>query len=215
MLKAETIARVDELISRYPALSRCKDSLDAALNMLCESFRNGHKLLTCGNGGSAADAEHMVGELMKGFLLPRTLGDDLYARMQEICPDEANYFRDNLQGALPAIALVDQIALNTAFANDQAADLSFAQQVLGLGKEGDVLIAITTSGNSANVLYAVQMARVMGVRTIALTGSTGGKVKSLADISICVPEDETYRIQEYHLPIYHMLCLALEQEFFG
>lgn len=215
MLKAETIARVDELISRYPALSRCKDSLDAALNMLCESFRNGHKLLTCGNGGSAADAEHMVGELMKGFLLPRTLGDDLYARMQEICPNEANYFRDNLQGALPAIALVDQIALNTAFANDQAADLSFAQQVLGLGKEGDVLIAITTSGNSANVLYAVQMARVMGVKTIALTGSTGGKVKSLADISICVPEDETYRIQEYHLPIYHMLCLALEQEFFG
>lgn len=215
MLKAETIARVEELISRYPALSRCKDSLDAALNMLCESFRNGHKLLTCGNGGSAADAEHMVGELMKGFLLPRTLGDDLYARMQEICPDEANYFRDNLQGALPAIALVDQIALNTAFANDQAADLSFAQQVLGLGKAGDVLIAITTSGNSANVLYAVQMARVMGVRTIALTGSTGGKVKSLADISICVPEDETYRIQEYHLPIYHMLCLALEQEFFG
>lgn len=215
MLKAETIARVDELISRYPALSRCKDSLDAALNMLCESFRNGHKLLTCGNGGSAADAEHMVGELMKGFLLPRTLGDDLYARMQEICPNEANYFRDNLQGALPAIALVDQIALNTAFANDQAADLSFAQQVLGLGKEGDVLIAITTSGNSANVLYAVQMARVMGVGTIALTGSTGGKVKSLADISICVPENETYRIQEYHLPIYHMLCLALEQEFFG
>ncbi len=215
MLKAETIARVEELISRYPALSRCKDSLDAALNMLCESFRNGHKLLTCGNGGSAADAEHMVGELMKGFLLPRTLGDDLYARMQEICPDEANYFRDNLQGALPAIALVDQIALNTAFANDQAADLSFAQQVLGLGKAGDVLIAITTSGNSANVLYAVQMARVMGVRTIALTGSTGGNVKSLADISICVPENETYRIQEYHLPIYHMLCLALEQEFFG
>ena len=215
MLKAETIARVDELISRYPALSRCKDSLDAALNMLCESFRNGHKLLTCGNGGSAADAEHMVGELMKGFLLPRTLGDDLYARMQEICPNEANYFRDNLQGALPAIALVDQIALNTAFANDQAADLSFAQQVLGLGKEGDVLIAITTSGNSANVLYAVQMARVMGVKTIALTGLTGGKVKSLADISICVPENETYRIQEYHLPIYHMLCLALEQEFFG
>ena len=215
MLKAETIARVDELISRYPALSRCKDSLDAALNMLCESFRNGHKLLTCGNGGSAADAEHMVGELMKGFLLPRTLGDDLYARMQEICPDEANYFRDNLQGALPAIALVDQIALNTAFANDQSAELSFAQQVLGLGKEGDVLIAITTSGNSSNVLYAVQMARVMGIRTIALTGSTGGKVKSLADISICVPENETYRIQEYHLPIYHMLCLALEQEFFG
>ena len=215
MAKAETMAKVDELISRYPALSLCKDSLESALHMLCECFRGGRKLLTCGNGGSAADAEHIVGELMKGFLLPRTLGDDLYGRMQEVCPDEANYFRDNLQGALPAIALVDQIALNTAFANDQAADLSFAQQVLGLGREGDVLIAITTSGNSANVLYAVQMARVMGVKTIALTGATGGKVKNLADISICVPEDETYRIQEYHLPIYHMLCLALEQEFFG
>ncbi len=215
MVKAETSAKVEELISRYPALSVCRASLDSALDMLCESFRSGHKLLTCGNGGSAADAEHIVGELMKGFLLPRTLDDELYKRMQEICPNEADYFRNNLQGALPAVALVDQIALNTAFANDQAADLSFAQQVLGLGQKGDVLMAITTSGNSVNVLYAVQMAKVLGVKTIALTGASGGKVKALADVSVCVPDDETYRIQEYHLPIYHMFCLAAEQEFFG
>ncbi len=215
MIKAETGAKVEDLISRYPALSKCRDSLASALEMLCESFRGGHKLLTCGNGGSAADAEHIVGELMKGFLLPRTLGDDLYKRMQEICPNEADYFRKNLQGALPAVALVDQIALNTAFANDQAADLSFAQQVLGLGKEGDVLMAITTSGNSVNVLYAVQMARVLGIKTIALTGASGGKVKAMADVSVCVPDNETYRIQEYHLPIYHMFCLAAEHEFFG
>lgn len=215
MAKEETLAKVEELISRYPALSVCKDSLEAAVEMLCECFRSGHKLLVCGNGGSAADAEHIVGELMKGFLLPRTLDEALYRRMREICPDEADYFRENLQGALPAIALVDQIALNTAFANDQAADLSFAQQVLGLGREGDVLFSITTSGNSKNVLYAMQMARVQGIRNIVLTGSSGGKAKPLADLSICVPEDETYRIQEYHLPIYHMLCLAAEQEFFG
>jgi len=215
MTKAASKLKIEELISRYPALSVCRDSLNDALDMLCESFRSGHKLMVCGNGGSAADAEHIVGELMKGFLLPRTIDEELYRRMREICPDEADYFRENLQGALPAVALVDQAALNTAFANDQAADLSFAQQVLGLGRAGDVLLAITTSGNSRNVLYAMQTAKVKGIGTIALTGRSGGRARTLADVSVCVPEDETYRIQEYHLPIYHMLCMALEQEFFG
>ena len=215
MATAATLSKVDELISHYPKLDVCREALLSAIETLCESYHAGNKLLTCGNGGSAADAEHIVGELMKGFLLPRKIDDALGRRMQEICPEEANYFRENLQGALPAIALVDQIALNTAFANDQAADLSFAQQILGLGKEGDVLLAITTSGNSKNVLYAVRMAKVQGLKTIALTGKSGGRIKSMADVSICVPEEETYRVQEYHLPIYHMLCIALEQEFFG
>ncbi len=215
MPKETTLSKADDLIVRYPDLEVCRNDLLGAIALLCESFASGHKLLTCGNGGSASDAEHIVGELMKGFLFPRKLDEKMHCRMKELWPEDAEYLYQNLQGALPAVALVDQIALNTAFANDQAADLSFAQQVLGLGEEGDVLIAITTSGNSKNVLYATEIAKLKGVRTIALTGRSGGKIKAMADISICVPEDETYRIQEYHLPVYHMLCIAAEEEFFG
>ena len=136
-------------------------------------------------------------------------------KMQQVCPAEADYFMENLQGTLPAISMVNQVALNTAFANDQAPDLSFAQQLLGMGDEGDVLLGISTSGNSTNVIYAVQMAKVKGVKSIVLTGKKGGRLKPLADICICVPDDETFRIQELHLPVYHMLCIAAENEFFG
>lgn len=217
MPKTSTLAKVDDLIARYPALSVCRDDLIEAVKAICESYAGGHKLIACGNGGSASDAEHIVGELMKGFLLPRKLGPDMEAKMRAVCPEEADYFMGNLQGALPALSMVNQVALNTAFANDQAPDLSFAQQLLGMGDAGDVLLAISTSGNSTNVIYALQMAKVKGVRTIALTGKTGGKIKSrgLADITICVPDDETFRIQELHLPVYHMLCIAAENEFFG
>ena len=215
MLKESTYAAVDALIARYPALSVCRGDLRAAVETICESFRAGRKLITCGNGGSAADAEHIVGELMKGFLLPRKLPEDMGARMKALCPASADYFMENLQGTLPALSLVDEIGLNTAFANDQAPDLSFAQQLLGMGDEGDVLLGISTSGNSTNVIYAVQMAKVKGVKSIVLTGKKGGKLKPLADICICVPDDETFRIQELHLPVYHMLCIAAENEFFG
>ena len=217
MPKPSTLAKVDDLIARYPALSVCRDDLIEAVKAICESYAAGHKLIVCGNGGSASDAEHIVGELMKGFLLPRKLGPDMEAKMRAICPEEADYFMENLQGALPALSMVNQVALNTAFANDQAPDLSFAQQLLGMGDDGDVLLAISTSGNSTNVIYALQMAKVKGVRTIALTGKSGGKIKSrqLADVTICVPDDETFRIQELHLPVYHMLCIAAENEFFG
>ena len=215
MVKKSTLAAVDQLLGRYPALQVCRQELLDAVTAICESYRSGHKLIACGNGGSAADAEHIVGELMKGFLLPRHLAPAMRARMQQVCPDEADYFMDNLQGALPALSMVNQVALNTAFANDQAPDLSFAQQLLGMGEAGDILLAISTSGNSTNVVYAVQMAKVKDVKSIVLTGKSGGRLKDLADIVICVPEDETYRIQEYHLPIYHMLCIAAENEFFG
>ena len=215
MVKKSTLAAVDQLLGRYPALQVCRQELLDAVTAICESYRSGHKLIACGNGGSAADAEHIVGELMKGFLLPRHLAPVMRARMQQVCPDEADYFMDNLQGALPALSMVNQVALNTAFANDQAPDLSFAQQLLGMGEAGDILLAISTSGNSTNVVYAVQMAKVKDVKSIVLTGKSGGRLKDLADIVICVPEDETYRIQEYHLPIYHMLCIAAENEFFG
>lgn len=217
MIKETTLAAVDELIARYPVLSVCREDLLAAVRIICDGYHAGHKLIVCGNGGSASDSEHIVGELMKGFLLPRKLGPEIAQKMQQVCPEEADYFLKNLQGALPALSLVNQVALNTAFANDQAPDLSFAQQLLGMGNEGDVLLAISTSGNSTNVIYALQMAKVKGVKTIALTGKSGGKIQSrgLADVTIRVPDDETFRIQEYHLPVYHMLCIAAENEFFG
>ena len=220
-MKESTYAVVDTLIARYPALAVCAADVRAAVETLVDSWRAGGKLIVCGNGGSASDAEHIVGELMKGFLLPRRLGEDLLEKLHETCdaidPRMVDYFMQNLQGALPAISLPSQLAISTAFSNDQAPDLTFAQQVLGLGKPEDVLLGITTSGNSKNVLYAFRMAKALGMKTIALTGASGGKCVTggYADITIKAPADETYMIQEYHLPIYHALCIAVEEEFFG
>ncbi|MFR9159594.1 MAG: SIS domain-containing protein [Ruthenibacterium lactatiformans] len=160
-------------------------------------YQNGGKLLVCGNGGSASDSLHIVGELMKGFVLPRKLDENMQKRLREACPEMAEYCIENLQGALPAISLVSEAGLTTAYANDQAPDLAFAQQVLGQAKPGDVLLAISTSGNSANVLYAIGIARALHVKTIGLTGHTGGKMASLCDVCIKVPGVETFKIQEY------------------
>lgn len=214
-MKAATRQKVADLLRRYPALAAAEGDLLLALAALCRTFGAGKKLLVCGNGGSAADAEHIVGELMKGFLQPRPLAAATRCKLQEAFPDTAAYLGDYLQGALPALSLVNAVGLNTAFANDQAPDLAFAQQVLGLGAPGDCLLAISTSGNSANVIYAAQVARVQGLTTIALTGEGGGRLGAVADITIHAPSRETYAIQEYHLPIYHMLCMAVEEEFFG
>ena len=221
MIKPSAAAAVDTLITRYPALESCAADIRAALDALCASYRAGGKLIICGNGGSAADAEHIVGELMKGFLLPRHLDENILAKLHAACdaadPMTVDYFMQNLQGALPAISLPSQLAISTAFSNDQAPDLTFAQQVLGLGKEGDILLGITTSGNSKNVIYAFEIAKALGLTTVALTGTPGGRVAAddLADIVIKAPASETYVIQEYHLPIYHALCIAAEEEFFG
>ncbi len=216
-LKKTTLEKVEELIERYPALAVCREDLRAAVQAICESYAGGHKLLVCGNGGSASDSEHIVGELMKGFLLPRKLGAKEQQAFERACPASAAYLMENLQGTLPAISLVNSVGLGTAFANDQAPDLVFAQQVLGLGAAGDVLIAISTSGSSQNVLYALDVARAKGLRTIALTGEKGGRMAAehLAETVIRVPATETFKIQEYHLPVYHMLCIAAEHEFFG
>lgn len=216
-LKKTTLEKVEELIERYPALAVCREDLRAAVLAICESYAGGHKLLVCGNGGSAADSEHIVGELMKGFLLPRKLGAQERQAFERACPASAAYLMENLQGTLPAISLVNSVGLGTAFANDQAPDLVFAQQVLGLGAAGDTLIAISTSGSSQNVLYALDVARAKGLRTIALTGAKGGRMAAehLAETVIRVPATETFKIQEYHLPVYHMLCIAAEHEFFG
>ena len=216
-LKETTLEKVEELIERYPALAVCREDLRAAVQAICESYAGGHKLLVCGNGGSASDSEHIVGELMKGFLLPRKLGAQERQAFEKACPASAAYLMENLQGTLPAVSLVNSVGLGTAFANDQAPDLVFAQQVLGLGAAGDVLIAISTSGSSQNVLYALDVARAKGLRTIALTGEKGGRMAAehLAETVIRVPATETFKIQEYHLPVYHMLCIAAEHEFFG
>lgn len=214
-MKQSTAQMTCDLIARYPALAEQKNNMLDALTGLIQTYRSGGKLLVCGNGGSAADAEHIVGELMKGFLLPRPLSDDMKKKLAENFPQTADYLSRNLQMALPAVSLVGQTALNTAFANDQAPDLTFAQQVLGLGQPGDALLAISTSGNSANVLYAVQVAKTKGMFTVGLAGKTGGKLANLADVAIISPAVETYLIQEHHLPIYHTLCAALEHEFFA
>ena len=221
MVKPSTYAVVDTLIARYPALEGCGTDIRAAITALCECYRAGGKLIVCGNGGSASDAEHIVGELMKGFLLPRHLDEAMLDKLHAVCdakdPRAVDYFMQNLQGALPAISLPSQLAISTAFSNDQAPDLTFAQQVVGLGKEGDILLGITTSGNSKNVIYAFEIAKALGLTTVALTGTPGGRVAAddLADIVIKAPASETYVIQEYHLPIYHALCIAAEEEFFG
>ena len=221
MVKPATYAVVDTLIARYPALEGCGTDIRAAITALCACYRAGGKLIVCGNGGSASDAEHIVGELMKGFLLPRHLDEAMLNQLHAVCdakdPRAVDYFMQNLQGALPAISLPSQLAISTAFSNDQAPDLTFAQQVLGLGKEGDVLLGITTSGNSKNVIYAFEIAKALGLTTIALTGTPGGRVAAddLADIVIKAPAKETFVIQEFHLPIYHALCIAAEEEFFG
>lgn len=213
-MKGTTITIMNDLYARYPALASCKSSIASALATLTDTFANGHKLLICGNGGSAADAEHMVGELMKGFKLPRKLPQELQAKLLHTCPDCADYLVKNLQQALPACSLVSQTALSTAFSNDQSPDLAFAQQVLGYGQAGDCLLGITTSGNSQNVIYAAQIARTLGMKVIGLTGNRYGAIVKLSDTAIEVPEKETFKIQELHLPVYHALCAALENEFF-
>lgn len=215
MIKKSTENIINELFERYPALEVCRQSLKDAIVMISDMYRSGGKLLICGNGGSAADSEHIVGELMKGFIKKRPIDNNMYEKMKEICPNEADYFKKNLQGALPAVSLMSPLAINTAFSNDQAPELAMAQQVLGLGKPGDVLLGISTSGNSANVVYAIMMAKVKDMKTFGLIGNKDCKMKSLVDIAICAPSDITYKIQEYHLPIYHMICIAIENEFFS
>ena len=202
-----------ELIVRYPALEECKESIAAATLLLERAYRAGNKLLVCGNGGSASDALHIVGELMKGFVLPRTLSDGEKEALRTAGDDGT--LAAHLQGALPAMAIGVDTALQTAYANDAEPRLGFAQQVYGLGREGDVLLAISTSGNSQNCLYAAMAAKARGMQVLSLTGAGGGRLAPLSDVCIAVPEKETYKVQEYHLPVYHAMCLCLERIFFG
>ena len=206
---------LDELVRRYPALELGKEAIANAYEMIRDSYLAGGKLLVAGNGGSAADAEHIVGELMKGFVLRRKVDADFSAALADSQPELGPILSDNLQMALPAIALDGHPALSTAYMNDCNPLLCFAQQVNGYGRAGDVFLGISTSGNSKNVLYAATVARAKQMRVIGLTGQKESSLSEFADVCVRVPETETYKIQELHLPVYHCLCLMLEERFFG
>ena len=203
---------LDNLFQNYPQLSFLKDDILKSFDMISNAFKNNGKLFLCGNGGSAADCEHIAGELMKNFNFKRALTDKQKTVFENASLSKEFY--SNLQPALLAISLTDNTALSTAIINDMNPDFIFAQKLFALASKNDILLSISTSGNSSNIINAVKTAKALSVKTILLTGDTGGKLKDLCDISICVPASLTYRIQEFHLPIYHCLCAMLEKKFF-
>lgn len=205
---------LNELFARYPALRACEKEIADARDALIACYEGGGKVLLCGNGGSCADCDHIVGELMKGFLKKRPLSEERRAEMQK------NYAVDDgilskLQAGLPAVSLPAITGLNSAFCNDVDPELIYAQSVLGLGKAGDILIALSTSGNAKNVAAAVSVAKSIGMTVIGMTGEKGGLLREMADITVNVPERETFKVQELHLPVYHYLCAAVEAHFFA
>jgi len=213
-LENRLMKHIDLLVERYPSLESVKDDIIAAYLLMEECYENGGKLLVAGNGGSAADAEHIVGELMKGFKMSRKPEADFAEKLVAENRELGSVLAENLQGALPAIALDGHPALSTAYMNDCEPLLCFAQQVNGYGKAGDVFLGISTSGNSKNVLFAATTAHAKGLKVIGLTGAKDSKLKNMSDVCIKAPQTETYMIQELHLPIYHCLCLMLEDKFF-
>ena len=206
---------INELVNRYPVLGEIREDIEKVYKMIVECYENGGKMLIVGNGGSAADAEHIVGELMKGFLKERPVSEEMEAALKAVDPERGAALTKKLQGGLPAIALTAHTSLNTAFANDKDPVMIFAQQVNGYGKPGDVFLGISTSGNAENVMYAAVTAKAKGLKVLALTGKDGGKLAKVADASIIIPVQETYKIQEYHLPVYHYLCAIVEEKVFG
>ena len=200
-------------LERYPALTVCKDDILAVYEMLEGCFAGGHRLYLCGNGGSASDCEHIAGELLKSFKKARPLSADLVEGLK-MQGSRGQVLIENLQGGLPTVSLCGHTAFSTAFQNDCDPMFVFAQQVGAWGQEGDVLLTLSTSGNSKNCIYAVAVAKAKKMSVVALLGGSGGELKSLADASVVVPEKETYKVQELHLPVYHCLCAMLEEEFF-
>lgn len=204
---------IDLCIKRHPELAVCREDIQAATEMLIACFENDGKLLICGNGGSSADAEHIVGELMKGFLKKRLIPEEKRLKMCKNAPQVAELL-DNLQEGLPAIPLPSLTGLNSAYCNDVDPSMIYAQSVLALVKPGDILLGISTSGNSQNVVNAALIAKALGITVITLTGESGGKLRDVSDVCIRVPATETYQVQELHLPVYHALCAAVEEYFF-
>lgn len=205
---------INNLIKRYPALIGCKDSITLALELMKSSVLSGGMILLCGNGGSCADCDHICGELMKGFLSKRPLSGAEKNCFTTAFPNDSEYLVSHLQRGIPAISLPSQTAVISAFSNDVKPDLIYAQLIFGLGRKNDLAVGISTSGNSKNVVYAMKTAKARGLSTLALTGESGGDLKNICDVTISVPETETYKVQEYHLPVYHYLCAALEESLF-
>lgn len=206
---------LDELLRRYPVLVACRDDIQKAYTVLVDCYTKGGKLLLCGNGGSAADCEHIVGELMKGYLHARPLPREVRARLAEADPELGKALGDTLQGSLPAINLTAGVSLNSAFGNDVTPVHAYAQAAYGHGKRGDVLLGVSTSGNAANVRAALCVARAMGISTIGMTGQGGGRMAGLCDVLIAVPARRTFEVQELHLPVYHCLCAMVEAHFWS
>lgn len=205
---------MSELYERYPCLLKCREDIEAVRQKMINIYENGGKVLVCGNGGSCADSEHIVGELMKGFLMERSVGEKFFEKLKMTGCEDAEYIMNHLQGALPAISLPSQSTILSAFANDVSAEMVYAQMVYGYGSEKDLLICLSTSGNSKNVVYAARVARAKGMQCIALTGQKDSELSKICDITIRVPEIETYKVQELHLPVYHYLCVETEKYFF-
>lgn len=205
---------LEELVIRYESLKPIEQDIKKAYEILRNAYHNGNKLLIAGNGGSCADSEHIVGELMKGFVKKRPVSEELAGKLMKADPVRGEQLVAKLQQGLPAIALTGHPGLTSAFSNDVDPDMVFAEQIVGYGKPGDVFLGITTSGNSKNVLFASVVAKAKGMQIIGLTGRDGGELKTVSDAAIVVPETETYKIQELHLPVYHTLCLMLESYFF-
>ena len=212
-MKKTTLEIIRSFCNRWPMLVDLP--LNSAVAEISASYKEKKKVLVCGNGGSASDALHIVGELMKGFKLPRFLEAEKQKRIRDMFPENFSFYVKNLQEALPAISLVSEISLMTAYMNDKQPDLVFAQQVLGYGAPGDILLVLSTSGNSKNVVYAAEIAKVQGMKVISLTGQNGGKLRKVSDILLNVPFHDTAVIQEYMLPVYHVICIAVENECFG
>ncbi len=205
---------LETLIERYPVLADVKKDINLAAEKLIECYKQGGKLILCGNGGSSSDCDHIVGELMKGFLKMRPLSAEKKSQMLKNCPLLDDETLSKLQGGLPAISLPNISGLNSAFCNDVDPELIYAQSLVSLGNKNDILLALSTSGNSKNVFAAAKVAKGLGLTVIGLTGKTGGKLKEVCDLCICAPETETFKIQELHLPIYHFLCAKVEEHFF-
>lgn len=214
-MRARVYKQIEILLNRYPLLKIVEKEITEAYLLIEKSYKNDGKLLVAGNGGSAADAEHIVGELMKGFKYQRKIHRDFAKKLLDENEELGEVLAENLQGALPAIALDGHVALSTAYMNDCEPLLCFAQQVSGYGKKEDVFFGISTSGNSKNILYAAITARAKGMKVIGMTGAKNNELEKISDVCIKVPETETYMVQELHLPVYHCLCLMLEEEFFG
>ena len=212
-MKENTKKILDDLCSRFPSLEKIKADIEKAFAVIRDCFKRGGTLFLCGNGGSASDCEHIAGELLKSFKKKRAINSEVYAYL-EAYGEEGKLLQEKLEGGLPVLSLVSQTGIISAFSNDKAWEVAFAQQLNAMGKTGDCLLSLSTSGNSKNCVLATVLAKAKNISTIALTGEGGGKLKELCDITLAVPQSETYLVQELHLPIYHCLCAMLEEEFF-